>query len=67
MKQWLNTSIPRNKMLLGLSIFGRSFLLDGDPCNGVHTPIKSVGIKNVETYEAGYHCKTFLPLWFLFD
>ena len=40
-KQWLKTDIPRDKLILGLASFGRSYELENalDPCPWKYTPI----------------------------
>ena len=68
-KQWLKTSIPREKILLGMSSYGRSFAVKEDEknlCNSSRLPIKSIGEDFDFTHLEGF-LGMILNSYFLFS
>ncbi|XP_063982354.1 chitinase-like protein 3 [Diachasmimorpha longicaudata] len=52
-KYWLDQGAPKEKLVLGMPLYGRSFTLSNPLVNGVGAPIRGTGISGPYTREPG--------------
>lgn len=55
---WISTGISRDKLILGLSAYGRSFQIENqyDSCPGIRTPVSGIAQKHYHLLERGRLC-----------
>jgi len=53
-KLWLKEGCPKNKLVMGMPTYGRSFRLSNPSQNGLGAPAKGAGTAGPQTREAGF-------------
>lgn len=59
MQEWLKTNIPHEKLLLGVSSYGRTFTLkdENELCPSINTSIDGLGFDGYVALEKGFFSK----------